>query len=898
VRSPSRRLRLRAGFGLATLALLAVCIQAVGAPPVDRGAAAVYEKLLKLRTTASVLHTTAHPDDEDGGVLARLSRGEGVRVGLLTLNRGEAGDNAIGSELFDGLGLVRTEELRVAGRYYGLDEQYFTTVADYGYSKRLDEALQKWGKDEVLRDMVRAIRLFRPFVVVSRFQGTARDGHGQHQAAGLLTPEACARAGDPAAFPEQVAEGLRPWRPFKVYVGGVQENEDWTVGIDAGAYSPWLGDSYENVARLGLSFQRSQTSGRLVVAPGPAVERYKRVASTVNAPEREKSFLDGIDATLPALFKTLGRPAPAGAAQALAVLERETAAALAAFRVDDPAASVPALARALAAARRARDASAAEPEAAFALETKERQVMDALGAALGLELVAAAQAPGIPDPSGPYAAFVPPPVMDAPVPGQTFEVRARLTNRGGRSVTPREIALVPSAGFEITPGSEPLPELATGGSATRRFAVRLADDAPLSSRPYFGRAGIQESRYTLADPRQIHRAVAEPPLVALARYTVEGVPAEMRRVVVRREAHLPYGQEERELQVVPALAVKLTPAVAVIPRSRAAKRLELTVELLGNAEAGIEGQLGLDLPAGWTSEPASQAFRFARSGERGAFRFAVALPALESRSYTVTALARAGGKEYRDGYDVLEHRDLETRYLYRRATSEVKGVDVQIPAGLRVGYVMGVGDQVPAGLAQLGVSVTLLEAADLATGRLDAFDAIMTGTRAYVVREDLRTYNQRLLDYVRSGGNLIVLYNTPEFAPEKLAPFPATLPPDAEEVSEEDSPVEILAASQPVFQTPNKITLQDFDGWVEQRGSKFFATWDPAYTAMIVTHDTGQAPQKGGWVSAPYGKGHYTYFAYALHRQLPYGVPGAYRLLANLLCLGRAAPRSAAAPPR
>jgi hypothetical protein len=406
-------------------------------------------------------------------------------------------------------------------------------------------------------------------------------------------------------------------------------------------------------------------------------------------------------------------------------------------------------------------------------------------------------------------------------------------------VTPREIALVPSPGFEVTPGAAPLADIATATSARQRFAVRVADDAPLSSRPYFARAGIQESRYTLTDARQVHRPVSEPPLVAVARYTVEGVPAETRRVVVRREAHLPYGQEEREVRVVPALAVKLTPAVAVIPRSRAAKRLDLTVELLGNAEAGIEGQLGLDLPPGWTSEPASHAVRFARAGERGVFRFGVAVPALESRGYSVTAVARAGGKEYRDGYDVLEHRDLETRYLYRRAVSQVKGVDVLIPAGLRVGYVMGVGDQVPAGLAQLGVSVTLLEATDLATGRLDAFDAIMTGTRAYVVREDLRTYNQRLLDYVRSGGNLIVLYNTPEFVPEKFAPFPATLPADAEEVSEEDSPVEILAATHPVFSTPNKIMLQDFDGWVEQRGSKFFATWDPAYTAMVATHDTG-----------------------------------------------------------
>jgi hypothetical protein len=262
----------------------------------------------------------------------------------------------------------------------------------------------------------------------------------------------------------------------------------------------------------------------------------------------------------------------------------------------------------------------------------------------------------------------------------------------------------------------------------------------------------------------------------------------------------------------------------------------------------------------------------------------------------VKAVATAGGRRYREGYQLLEHRDLETRYLYRAARSAVKGVDVKIAPGLDVGYVMGVGDQVPAGIAQLGARVQLLDEKALATGDLGRFDAILTGTRAYVVREDLRTYNQRLLDYVNSGGNLVVLYNTPEFVPAKLAPYPAELPPTAEEVSEEDSPVEILAPDALVLHRPNEITLADFQGWVEQRGSKFFRSWDAAYTALVATHDQGQEPQKGGWLTARYGKGHYTYFAYALHRQLPYGVPGAYRLLANLLSLRRTDPAAAARP--
>jgi hypothetical protein len=275
-------------------------------------------------------------------------------------------------------------------------------------------------------------------------------------------------------------------------------------------------------------------------------------------------------------------------------------------------------------------------------------------------------------------------------------------------------------------------------------------------------------------------------------------------------------------------------------------------------------------------------FALARSGERARYQFTVAMPAIENREYTIDAVATAGGRDYREGYDVIEHRDLETRYLYHKAATVVRGVDVKIAPGLKVGYVMGVGDDVPAGIAQLGAQVQLLGAQDLAAADLQPFDAIVTGTRAYAVREDLRTYNQRLLDYVKHGGNLVVLYNTPgEFDPGQFAPYPGRLPRDAEEVSEEDSPVTILAPARPEFTTPNAISKADFDG------SKFFSEWDHAYTAMIETHDQGQPPQKGGWLTASYGTGHYTYFAYAFHRQLPYGVPGAYRLLANLLSLGR-----------
>jgi LmbE family N-acetylglucosaminyl deacetylase len=843
------------------------------------------------------MHTTAHPDDEHGGVLAWMSRGLGARVSLLTLNRGESGDNAIGPELFDGLGLIRTEELLLADRHYGVDEQYFTSVVDYGFSKRLDEALEKWGKENVLRETVRVMRIDRPLVVIARFQGNSRDGHGQHQAAGLVTQETFRAAGDPAMFPEQLAQGLRPWRPLKLYMGGVRKSEDWTIRTDAGEYSPWLGESYNDFARIGLSFQRSQNGGQLVLTPGPSPDYYQRLASAVPAPAKESSFFDGIDTSLPGMLTMLGRPAPAGVGEALRRIEGEVNAAMAAFTVADPSATVPPLARGLGATREALALVAAEPEAVFLLRIKERQFMDAINSALGLELTAVAQPANTREATGPFAAFAPPATLAAPVPGQTFQVISRLANRGGAEIALSDLVIEAGRGWTIAPASGALPAVLGRNAVARRpFTVTLADEVPLSSRPYYSRRSIFENRYELVDPAQRHRPAASPAAVAVARFGVAGVAVEAREPLRRREALLPYGYAMREVMVVPAVGVTLSPSTAVIPAGADRHSLALQVELIGNAEGALEGQIALELPAGWTATPGSHSFRFSRAGERSVHAFDVAVPALSGRAYEVGAVATAGGRQYREGYELLEHRDLETRYLYRAARSEVRGVDVKVAPGLTIGYVMGVGDQVPAGIAQLGAKVQLLDERELAAGDLGRFDAIVTGTRAYVVRQDLRTYNQRLLDYVNGGGNLIVLYNTPEFVPTKLAPYPAELPRDAEEVSEEDSPVEILAPDEPVLHRPNQITLADFQGWVEQRGSKFFSSWDAAYTALIATHDKGQAPQKGGWLTARYGKGHYTYFAYALHRQLPFGVPGAYRLLANLLSLGRTA--TPAAGPR
>lgn len=861
--------------------------------PQDQGASGTWQKIQKLQTTASALHTKAHPDDEHGGMLALLSRRDGARVAMLTLNRGESGDNAVGPQLFVGLGLIRTEELLVANRYYGVDQQYFTSVLDYGFSKRIDEAFDMWGRDNVLRDVVRVIRMERPLVIVSRFQGTQRDGHGNHQTAGLLTQEAAKAAADPNMFPEQIKDGLRPWQAAKVYIGGMREEEDWTVKVDPGEYSPWVGSSYSDFARLGLSFQRSQVSGRYNPVAGPAPGYYKRTASAVEGlPAKEQGFFDGIDTTVPGMFKALRKPEPAGAAPLLAAIDASVKKAVAAFSMKDPSATVPALAEGLAATRKA-IAGIQDPDALHLLRIKEQQFQDAINTALGVAFTARAQAAGAPEPTGMMAMFAPPPAMAAPVPGQTFEVRTRFTNRGNVSVTPAALELEAPAGWTTAKGEGAIAALGLNESATQRFTVTVPADAALSSKPYFVRPSVRDNLYKIDDMTQFGRPATAPPLVAVAKYSVNGVPVEARDVVRRREPKLPYGDVLRELRVVPALSVSVAPAAAVIPLAAATKQVHLQVEVLNNNEGAITGQLSLSMPAGWKAEPAQHALSFTRAGEKANFDFTVTVPTLETKAYTVQAVATANGREYREGYEVIDHRDLEVRYLYRPATAEVTGLDVATAPNLSVGYVMGVGDTNPAAIAQLGYKVTLLDERMLASADLSQFDAIVTGTRAYAVRDDLKTYNQRLLDYVKAGGNLVVLYNTQELIPEKFAPFPAQHGQRAEEVSEEDSPVNILAPDHQALNWPNKITKADFDGWVEQRGSKFWAGWDAAYTPIIETWDKGQAPQKGGWLHAKHGKGHYTYFAYAFHRQLPYGVPGAYRLLANVLALSKSPAQAA-----
>jgi LmbE family N-acetylglucosaminyl deacetylase len=838
----------------------------VRAPAFNSNAAAAYESLLRLRTTATVLHITAHPDDEDGGLLTWLARAQGVRTGLLTLTRGEGGSNLIGPEQFDALGLLRTDELLAADRYYGVD-QFFTRAADFGFSKRLDETFEHWGKENVLRDCVRVVRLYRPDVIVSRFAGDARDGHGNHQAAGVLSAEVFKAAADPEQFADQFREGLRPWKVRKLY-RSARPNDPGAIRIDTGAYDPMIGMSYAQIASIGLSFQRSQGSGTRRARPGPAISAVTLAESRIaDKPPQEATLFDGMDTSL----RALGDLAPAlNLGVVLAEIDKDVAHAIDEFDARDPSRVldphiVPALRNLRAVIRNVSDSSLEEDvkyDLLFRLRNKEDEFMRAGNLLAGISLEVTA------DPRGPVT------------PGQKFRITSALTNRSLAKIENVELGLSVRGQiqFSAKPGQCDL--LGYNERFEQQFEASAADDAE-STRPYFSRKDpYRENLYHDDQAQYAGLPYAPPQIVGTATYRVGGVRFNYSQPAQNAEGQL--------LSIAPAISVTMAPAIGVIPRPQPTATLPVRAEILSNVDGPADVKVHLELPAGWKApSPAEMQLHFKHSGEVQDAEFLVSVPQMSARMNIVAAIAEYAGKQYREGYQTIAHSDLETRNLYRPAMATLTGVDVRVAPRVKVGYIMGSGDSVPEALTQLGIQPQLLSATDLAQSNLSEFDSIVVGIRASALRPDYAAHYSRLLDYVKGGGHLIVEYQTPEFDQIPFGPYPLKMGSHAEEVTEEDAKITILDPSNPLFNTPNKITVADFDGWVEERGSKFMTEWDPQYKPLIECHDRDQPPQRGGMLQAHYGKGTFTYVALALYRQLPAGVPGAYRLLANLVGAGK-----------
>ncbi len=896
----------------------AVGVQQIAA---NEGATALWQSLLKLKTRASLMMIVAHPDDEDGGMLTYESRGAGAHVAMLTLTRGEGGQNLMSGDFDDALGLVRTQELLAADSYMGVN-QMWGTEADFGFSKTKEESFANWGHDRVLYDAVRAVRLYRPLVVTSVFVGGITDGHGQHQVSGEMAQEVFTAAGDPKVFPDQITAGLLPWSPLKVYARvpffsvsakGMFDyatgkyaparfynyvTKEWSnespradVTIAEGAYSPVLGMSYLQFARMGLGLQKSQNGGMGMPAAGVFDVPYHRYGSRVESGDRETSFFDGVDVSLMGIM-TLAAASPAGDTAFLhAGLEKIDALvdhATAVYAIATPEKTASFLRDGLLATNRlienveaSRLTAQEKYDVLHELRVKRVQFNDALVQALGLKLRAQVAGQGS---GGPFARFGDGgDTFVTAVPGQSFAVQVHVVNGSGVPVSVSKCELESAAG--AMGGGAQLASTRTvmisnGSGFDQRYTVKLPDDAEVT-RPPFNRPGIAQAYYDVHDPAMRNASLPLPPLTAWVTVDYDGTEIRLGEMVQTLHRVTGLGTVYEPLVVTPAISVAVSPAAGVVPLTE--KTLTVTATVRSNVKGAAAGTVKLDLPAGWAAAPAAASFSLAKDGDEAAVPFVVTPGRMAETAYTMTAVASFGGKEYREGYKTVGYAGMLPANLYRPATYTARAVQVKVAPGLKVGYLPGTGDEVQASMENLGVHSTTLTMDDIARGNLSAYDVVLLGVRAYAAHPGLAAANGHLLDYARNGGVVVVQYNLGQF---DYGPYPYSLG-DAEKVVDEKAPVRLLAPQAPLLNWPNRITERDFDGWVEERGHGFLATWDPHYEPVLETHDPGQDPQKGGLLVARTGKGTYVYVAYALYRELPEGVPGAYRLFANLLSLGK-----------
>ena len=872
--------------------------------PQDEGLAGLRLELVRLGTTGRLMQVVAHPDDEDGGLLTLEARGRGVTTLLMTLNRGEGGQNKIGSNLSDVLGIVRTEELLASDQHYGVQDR-FSRVADFGFSKSADETFAKWGGHDIaLADMVRVIRAFRPDVLVARFSGTERDGHGNHQASGILTREAFHAAADPKRFPEQIAQGLLPWQPKKLYVGNVCSfgaqtcpDANWTLKVNSGEFSPQLGMSYVQFAMAGLRHQLSQGAANWTVDAGDRFTFYKlvesRVPSTLDKDGHEKSFFDGIDTTWPGLASHPELEKMPALRSDLMEIGKLVADASAAAKGSEASAAVEPLLRLVAKLhhvdgelRTANLNPTAQLDLLTRIVEKQQQAENALNLALGVTLAANVlgndgNKAGIPQEAD---------ALTAVSPGQEFLIAVTFHNGSKIPLTVDHIKLEVPVGWNTINGKTRPETLAPGKDLHADFRLRVAKDTPYT-RPYWHRDDPDTESLTHVDNEK-YAALPFPPPALRAR--VEFSAGESGKGQTRNGITVPVvtpyldesgKQRSRTLAIVPAFSVMLEPRTQVISTHNGGTST-VTVGVTSNLSRVVQGELRLELPPGWRSEPAQAAVSLSHRGEKQDYQFKIFPAKLQQGRATLRAVLESEGEKFSEGYTLVTREDLGSFYYYQPARQQVSIVDVQVPHDLKVGYIMGAGDDIPTILRQVGLNVTEIPAEHLATEDLSKFGTIVLGIRAYDTQRDVVANNRKLLDFVSAGGTLVVQYNTGvgDFNSGNFTPFPADL--SRLRVSVEEAPVQILAPEDSVFHFPNTITPADFDGWVQERGLYFMSKWDDHFTPLLASHDPGEEPLKGGLLRAQYGKGTYIYAAYAFFRQLPAGVPGAVRLYVNLLSAG------------
>lgn len=866
--------------------------------------------LRKLDTVGNVMMTTAHPDDENNALLAYYGLTKGFRTSLVTATRGEGGQNEIGPEIFEALAVLRTEELLAVHKFDGA-EQYFTRAVDFGFSFSVEETLEKWGGQVILGDYVRMIRTIRPDIIV----GFVFDGEGggqHHQSSSRLTSQAFRAAADPNAFPDQIAAGLRPWQAKKFYYtagfGGPGGRGQALQGPGAStlfqftggeAYDPILGRTCNELAGEARSMHKCQGMSQLLPLPGvsegfgPAGPRGYRLLDTVleggvNRPDPE--MFDGVETSLTSLARYAGAAPPAALATALQTIATRVADARTAVLSSGSSAAVAPLAAGLKAVRALRAElkglnlpAAGLYEIDTRLALKETQFQQALVLAADVRLDAVANDSLV-------------------VGGQPVQVQVIAANRGDAPVSLGGAI----AGFTTPTGDCAAAPLAPKAARNCRMTAIVPADARLTAAHF--KYATDAARFVLDADVPAGLPFRPTPFIANVALTIGGeavaIPVP---VASRSEGNLYSGEKRAELHVVPKFAVTASPEIVIVPATGGARAgRDVRVTVVNHSKDAATAEVVLEAPQGWRVAPATQSVTFSREDEAATVRFTLSPPAPAALAaqvkqtggrLTLKASAREGGATYAQGYQVVEYPHTTRRHVLRAPEVQVSVLDVKVKPNLTVGYVMGVGDEVPQALEQIGAKVELISEDQLAWGDLGRYDVIMTGVRAYERRADLRAYNQRLLDYAKAGGTVVVNYNKFEFNQAQYGPFPGKV--SSRRATDENSPVKMLVPQHPVFTTPNKITDADWKDWRQERGTYFFDKGDPAYTDLVEFEEPfpyNKGPKQGGLVEAKVGSGRWLYLGIGLWRQLPAGTDGAYRLMANILSLGTAPGQAKPAP--
>jgi LmbE family N-acetylglucosaminyl deacetylase len=786
---------------------------------------AIPHDLQSFRQMGSVLYVAAHPDDENNELIAYLARGRDYRTAYLSLTRGDGGQNVLGPDFGEKLGVARTQELLAARRVDG-GRQFFSRAVDFGFSKDYRETLGIWDKQGVLSDIVRVIRTFRPDVMITRFSTTPGGTHGHHTASAILALEAFKLAGDPKAFPEQLGD-LKPWQPTRILWNGSSFEGDKVNGtnqisIEAGGKDPVTGERFLDIAARSRSMHKTQGlgnfRGRGAAGDDSRTERFQLLAGS----PMTNNILDGVDVT----WNRVSGGAAIGAMADQIIAH---------FNQHDPSASVPALLE-----LRSRLTALATDDP---IVMEKRALLDRIvQACLGLE----------------FKTTLTP---DEVVPGETFKLRHEAIIHS--SVPVRWVAArYPGIKSEIASGADLSPNQSESAESTEMLLPGTA-----LTQPYWLREEGTPGMSRVDDAALIGRP-ENPPVFAVEHVFEVGGQT------------ITVPDDSARLDVIPPVWIRFVSDIVLL---KPGGSRPVTVEITA-ARANIAGSLQLNAPPDWKVSPAQQSFHLASVGETAQFEFTITAPPA-SASAKMIASAEINGTQYQSQRQVVSYPHFPRQLLQPKATLKAVSLDFAT-RGQNVGYLPGAGDSLAENLRQMGCSVTILDDTNLTAEKLHGLDAVVIGVRAYNVRPNLAAQLPVLFDYVREGGTVVAQYNRPNgLVTNNLAPYDLHLSGDR--VTDENAEVTFLAPDHPVLNTPNKITEADFAGWVQERGIYFPDRWDERFTPILACHDPGEEPLKGSLLVAQYGKGYFVYTGLVFFRELPAGVPGAYRLFANLISLGK-----------